>query len=131
MLLFQGFEFHGPTMFAVHVPGTFRQAHFDMKMLREAAPCKLTHVYPWVNTAGSTSPIRCLCNKGVQSFSFTTNLNSQLKIQYLSHQLTSKISLVSIIYLINPHVRMHKRERSVNCWLYWFLISACFCLVPI
>ncbi|KAL2473462.1 hypothetical protein Fot_49198 [Forsythia ovata] len=106
-------------MFAIHVPGAFNscQAHLDMNLLHEAAPCKLAHVNTLVNTIGSTSPIRGFCNKGVQSCSFTTNLNSQLKIHYLSHQITSKISLCQSNYSTSPE-NEYRSSRNIAISLF-------------
>ncbi|KAI3456472.1 hypothetical protein Pfo_013135 [Paulownia fortunei] len=106
-------------MLTVHIPGAFNscQAHTDMIVLQEATNSKLMHVNPLIHIVNSTGPFKVLCHKGWSSWSFSRNFNNQLKLQYFSHQITSKRWLCRSQDFISPE-NEYRSSRNIAISLF-------------
>ncbi|XP_020553975.1 uncharacterized protein LOC105175329 isoform X2 [Sesamum indicum] len=104
-------------MLTVHIPGAFNccQAHTDMNMVQEATPCMLMHVNPLIHMATSIGPLKVLCYKS--NWSSSRNFNSQLKLQHISHQITSKRWLCRSQDSISPE-NEYRSSRNIAISLF-------------
>ncbi|XP_073124734.1 uncharacterized protein [Henckelia pumila] len=89
-------------MSVFHVPGAFSSCHsqLDMSVPQETISYNVIHINSLIHNVRSIVPSRSrLCHRNVKICSFSKNFVNQFKIQRVSHQLTSKRWLVSIIFL--------------------------------
>ncbi|KAL3850882.1 hypothetical protein ACJIZ3_012764 [Penstemon smallii] len=107
-------------MLTVQIPGAFNscQAHSDINLLQEATPpSKLIPVNPLIHIINCTGPFKGLCQKGCQSWFFPRNLNTQFKLQYFSHQFTSKRWLCQSQDSISPE-NEYRSSRNIAISLF-------------
>ncbi|KAK6124477.1 hypothetical protein DH2020_041783 [Rehmannia glutinosa] len=106
-------------MLTVHIAGAFNScpALTDMGMLQDATSSKSMHVNPLIHIVNSTGPIKILCHKEWSSWSFSRSFSNQLKLQYFSHQITSKRWLCRSQESISPE-NEYRSSRNIAISLF-------------
>ncbi|KAK6149738.1 hypothetical protein DH2020_017263 [Rehmannia glutinosa] len=106
-------------MLTVHIAGAFNScpALTDMGMLQDATSSKSMHVNPLIHIVNSTGPIKVLCHKEWSSWSFSRSFSNQLKLQYFSHQITSKRWLCRSQESISPE-NEYRSSRNIAISLF-------------